>query len=244
GNSWRQRFMQNLNAQPNDGGAFFIHPQDPQRVYLTTTKGLRISQNGGSTWDPAVLAPTGIVQSLARTVGDPNSLIATVVGSAEAGVWETDDGGLSAASWRKLQGCADGPIPAIPTSGVSVWVARSGVTQWLSIKSGGSHELWRTSSRACVVNGRFERGWERLSAGDNVGCITDDDNALSNWSFLFADPHDNRLVYKAGIHLCRSTDGGAHFSAVDPDNIHVDHHALFFHPSSLNVMYLGNDDRL
>jgi photosystem II stability/assembly factor-like uncharacterized protein len=241
GSSWRQRVDQNLQAVAIDGGAFFIHPQDPQRVYLTTMAGLRISQNGGTTWDPAVLSPNGIVQSLSPSLTSPNSLLATVVNSPNAGVWEADDGGLTAGSWRKLQGCPEGPIPAIPATGASAWVTQSGVTEWLGIKSGNAHELWRTSSRACVVNGRFERVWERQSSGEQVPCITSDVNARSNWSFLFADPTDKQIVYKAGIHLCRSTDGGAHFQAVGAANVHVDNHALVFHPTATGVLYLGTD---
>lgn len=244
GRSWTMLNGQDLKGFGNDGGQFIVHPTDPRRLYLTTRQGLRISQDGGVTWGAAVLAADGIIQSLAPGRSDPNVLFATVVQSPSAGVWVTDDGGLTAASWRKLQGCAEGPIPAIPATGVGAWVTRSGVTQWLSIKNGTSHELWRTSSRACVVNGRFERVWEQLSSGDQVPCITKDPNRRSSWSFLFADPNDNKILYKGGTNLCRSTDGGEHFQAVDPDNIHVDHHALVFHPTSSGVILLGNDGGL
>ena len=86
------------------------------------------------------------------------------------------------------------------------------------------------------MNGRFERVWERQSSGEQVPCITSDVNARSNWSFLFADPTDKQIVYKAGIHLCRSTDGGAHFQAVGAANVHVDNHALVFHPTATGVL--------
>jgi photosystem II stability/assembly factor-like uncharacterized protein len=244
GRSWIMLSGQNLKPIGHDGGALIVHPADPRRLYLSTEKGLRISQDGGVTWGPAVVGATGTIQSFVATRSDPNVYFVTVVESPDAGVWVTDDGGLATTSWRKLQGCAQGPIPAIPATGAGAWFAHSGVTQWLSIKVGPSHELWRTSSRACVVNGRFERVWEKLSAGDQVPCITKDPNRRSNWSFLIADPIDHNVLYKGGTNLCRSTDGGQSFSSVDPGNIHADHHALVFHPAAPGVILLGNDGGL
>jgi photosystem II stability/assembly factor-like uncharacterized protein len=238
GHVWRLLNGQNLMPQGIDGGAFIVHPLDPQRLYLTTRNGLRISRNGGATWIAPVLGAGGIVESLVPSRSNPNSLLATVVESPAAGVYETIDGGLAPTSWRKLQGCPEGPIPIIPATKAGAWVARSGVTQWISIKNGTQHELWRTSSRACVVNGRFERVWQRLSSGDQTPCI----GSTSAWSFLFADPTNNQILYKGGINLCRSTDGGANFVRVP--GVHVDQHALVFHPSAPGLLFLGNDGGL
>ncbi len=113
-----------LKAQGVDGGALIVHPFDPQRLYLSTRNGLRISHNGGVSWAAPVLG------------------------------------------------------------------------------AGAEHELWRTTSRACVVNGKSERAWERLSAGTQTPCI----GPNSEWYFLFADPVDHRILYKGGVNLCRSTD--------------------------------------
>src|SRR5262249_27972584 len=144
GRSWSMLTGEDLQPIGNDGGALIVHPLNPQRLYLTTRKGLRISRNGGVAWDPPVVGSTGMLQSIAPGRSDPNVIFVTVVESSDAGVWVTDDGGLTAGSWRKLQGCAEGPIPSIPTAGAAAWVTRSGVTQWLSIKQGPNHELWRT----------------------------------------------------------------------------------------------------
>ena len=237
GHVWTLLNAQDLKPKGVGGGALIVHPLDSQRLYLSTKNGLRISRDGGVTWAAPVLGAGGIVQSLVQDRFEPDHLLATVIASPEAGVYETDDGGLTAGSWRKLQGCAEGPLPAIPPK-AELWVAQSGVTQWISIKNGTEHELWRTSSRACVVNGRFERVWQQLSAGDQTPCIS----PHSHWSFLFADPTDKQLVYKAGINLCRSTDGGASFHVVQ--GLHVDQHALVFHPMAPDVLFLGNDGGL
>jgi photosystem II stability/assembly factor-like uncharacterized protein len=237
GHVWTTLFRQDLQPQGVDGGALIVHPFDPQRLYLSTRNGLRISHNGGVSWAAPVLGAGAIVESLVQDRLAPDHLLATVVNSPAAGVYETFNGGLTAASWHKLQGCAEGPLPAI-ASNASAWVARSGVTQWVSIKTGAEHELWRTTSRACVVNGKPERAWERLSAGTQTPCI----GPNSEWSFLFADPVDDRILYKGGINLCRSTDRGANFQPVT--GVHHDQHALVFHPMVPNVLFLGNDGGL
>jgi photosystem II stability/assembly factor-like uncharacterized protein len=242
GHVWTQLNREDLRPRGPDGGAFIVHPSDPQRLYLTTENGLRISRNGGVSWGAPVVGLGGTVESLVQDRSDPNFLLATVVNSMDAGLFEGSGGGLTAGSWRKLQGCPEAPLPPIPPK-AGLWVAQSGVTQWLSIKNGDEHELWRTSSRACIVNGRFERFWERLSSGDQTPCIGPGNDTPSEWSFLHADPTNDRIVYKAGQHLCRSTDGGTSFQEVTGVD-HVDQHALVFHPMGSGVLFLGNDGGL
>ena len=43
GHVWTTLFRQDLQPQGVDGGALIIHPFDPQRLYLSTRNGLRIS---------------------------------------------------------------------------------------------------------------------------------------------------------------------------------------------------------
>ena len=208
------------------------------RLYLTTRNGLLLSSDGGANWTTVL---SGTISSLVQDRQEPDHFLATVIESANAGVYETSNGGIDTGSWRKLQGCAGGPVPDIPTSGIGLWVAQSGVTQWISIKKPNNvHELWRTSSRACVVKGKFERVWQLLSAGDDVQCIGPKAAGVSSeWSYLAADPVNHSILYKGGVHLCRSTDAGNTFKRVD--FVHDDHHAIAFDPTNSSRLFIGND---
>jgi hypothetical protein len=208
-------------------------------LYLSTRTGLRISLDGGVTWGAPVLS--GVIPSLVPDQNNPFHFLATVIESGNAGVYETFVGGLTAGSWTRLQGCQGAPLPAIPSTGVGLWAAQSGVTQWVSLKKPGDvHELWRTSSRACLVNGRFEREWQLLSSGNNTPCIGPAAAGVSSeWSYLAADPKNHQILYKGGVHLCRSMDAGNNFTRVD--FVHDDHHAIAFDPNVSGRLYIGND---
>jgi hypothetical protein len=272
GRAWTRQTGQDLRPKGIDGGALIVRAQGPRTLdrapppprlveereppapgprargsavlYLSTQDGLRISRNGGVNWLPPVLGAGGIVESLVQDRGAPDHLLATVAGSPAAGVYETVTGGLSAGSWRRLRGCPEAPLPAFPTTPhASLWVAQSGATQWVSLKVGAHHELWRTTSRACFIGGTLERDWQLLSSGERAPCIAAaDPGSPSHWSFLGADPTDARIVYKAGGKLCRSTDGGLTFDEVR--GIHPGQHALVFHPLNPALLLLGNDGGL
>ena len=232
---------------------------DELRLYASTQNGLTVSRDGGVTWLPPVLAAGDIIESLDQDRSNPDHLLTSVVSSnastpsADTGVYETLTGGLTPGSWHRLQGCPGGPAPdfspaAFPSNG-AIWVTQSGGTQWISDKAplggnaGNDHELWRTTNETCMVNGFPEHGWQLVSSGNQTPCISQDsDGVNAEWSYLRADPASPNVLYKAGIRLCKSTDAGATFHEVA--GLHVDHHALVFHPTATNVLFDGNDGGL
>ncbi len=213
------------------------------RLYLSTRMGLLVSRDEGVTWDAPVVGSNSVISSLVQDRNARDHLlataVATVVAGPEAGVYETFNGGLNPGNWTKLQGCPDAPLPAFPPT-VGLWVAQSGTTKWISVKNGLQHDLWRTTSLTCRVQGNPEQGWELLSSGTDTPCVGAPD---STWSYLYADPRDSSILYKGGIKLCRSTDGGATFRIVS-SAIHDDQHAIAFHPTIAGKLYIGNDGGL
>ena len=243
-------------------------PLSPEiRLYLSTQNGLIVSRDGGVTWLKQVLgAPTNsgiksIIASLDQDRSNPDHMLATVTSFPNVqypgvGVYETYDGGLAPGSWHLLQGCPGAPAPdfspnAFPVFG-QIWVTQSHGTQWISDRArvvdangktiGIDHELWRTTGQTCTVNGFPEHGWQLLSSGFNTPCIGDA-KSPSSWSFLHADPANPNILYKAGVHLCRSTDGGLSWTAMT-GVLHDDHHVLLFHPASPSTLLEGNDGGL
>ncbi len=224
-------------------------------LYLATSNGLITSLDGGITWSAPVVGSGAIINSVDQDRFNPNHLLVSVISqqppnppSYLAGVWETFNGGLTAGSWHQLQGCPDHPAPNFSPGYFSqkglIWVTEAGGTQWISDKDETqNHELWSTLPETCTVNGYPEHAWQLLSHGDATPCIgpkADPDGNSSEWSFLHADPTNSAIVYKAGVNLCRSTDGGFTFQKVDV-GLHADQHFMAFHPLDPGSVFLGND---
>ncbi|MDG1571413.1 glycosyl hydrolase [Robiginitalea sp. M366] len=53
--------------------------------------------------------------------------------------------------------------------------------------------------------------------------------------------YDKNQIYIAGVPQLRSTDGGKTFAAIDGDNVHSDHHALWINPDNPGHLINGND---
>lgn len=58
---------------------------------------------------------------------------------------------------------------------------------------------------------------------------------------IWISPFDQNEVYIAGVGLMKSHDGGKSFKAIDGDNQHGDHHALWLNPSRRGHIINGND---
>lgn len=54
-------------------------------------------------------------------------------------------------------------------------------------------------------------------------------------------PYDRDQIYIPGVPLIRSTDGGKTFTAIDGDNVHSDHHAVWINPNLPGHLINGND---
>ena len=58
---------------------------------------------------------------------------------------------------------------------------------------------------------------------------------------VFVAPQDVNKVYTFGVPIIKSTDGGKNWQAIDGDNVHSDHHALWINPRRAGHLILGND---
>ena len=55
------------------------------------------------------------------------------------------------------------------------------------------------------------------------------------------DPSNKDKIYLAGVPLIMSDDGGKTFTAIDKENVHSDHHALWINPKKPGHLINGND---
>jgi photosystem II stability/assembly factor-like uncharacterized protein len=71
------------------------------------------------------------------------------------------------------------------------------------------------------------------------------DDLFFSYGYYFGEvrvsPQDPDRVYLLGVPLVASSDGGRTFAAIDAEQVHVDHHALWINPSRPGHLISGND---
>ncbi|TLF46428.1 VPS10 domain-containing protein [Maribacter aurantiacus] len=74
------------------------------------------------------------------------------------------------------------------------------------------------------------------------------DGLYYSYGYYFAqinvDPSNVDKIYLAGVPLLKSNDGGKTYMAVNEDNVHSDHHALWINPDRSGHLINGNDGGL
>jgi len=185
------------------------------RVFVASDRGLYRSGDGGTTLAQVL---GGIVTDLVMDPSNPDVLYAGVRGT---GVFKSVDGGTI---WVQRSFSAQ-------VQRINLAIAPSSPAVLYASAEAGSGGLlagiWRTPDGANT--------WIPLAAtGASCGsqCWYDQVIAVA--------PNDPNIVYFGGVSLFKSTNGGASFSTIT-NGIHVDQHALAFHPADPQTVFAGND---
>jgi photosystem II stability/assembly factor-like uncharacterized protein len=223
-----------------------VHPDDPDTVYVCATgrlwsanpeRGVYRTTDGGATWELilSVDEDTGCAD-LDMDPQEPRVLYAAMwqfrrepdyftSGGPGSGLYRTTDGG---ASWTELTN----GLPTGDKGRIAIAVA---------------------PSRPAVVYATVEAAETALYRSDDLGASwvrTDDSSNIQMRPFYFSelvvDPTDHRRVYKPGLTLTVSTDGGDSFSGLfgagfTMGAVHPDHHALWVNPANPHQLILGTD---
>ncbi len=64
------------------------------------------------------------------------------------------------------------------------------------------------------------------------------------FGLIRVSPSNPEHLYIAGVPLLKSKDGGKTWRAIQPENVHVDHHALWINPNNPNHLINGSDGGL
>jgi photosystem II stability/assembly factor-like uncharacterized protein len=84
--------------------------------------------------------------------------------------------------------------------------------------------------------------YKSTDGGDNWERINSVNPRPMYFSQIRVDPSDENFIYVLGVALYKSEDGGKTFSDDGaPNDVHVDHHALWVDPNDGRHMILGND---
>jgi photosystem II stability/assembly factor-like uncharacterized protein len=253
GTSWKQISTEASQTAGRDGGAFFVHPTNPSRLFLTCGDGVRRSIDGGATWQLVLGTGTATpATGLVMDPSNPNHLVAALLGtgiptatgcgvvlSTPNGLYESYDGGDT---WCHVIPCSGSdPFPNISDVG-RIGLAVSGSKLFASFKEAQDWTLFHTTDVACSIGGslrrQWHRGWVALTCPQsNPQC---DSEAKRGWSGLYADPVDSNFVYRGGTDLYVSDDGGDSFHAPNVP-AHADHHGFATDPRDHRTVYTVGD---
>lgn len=225
-------------------GKIIVHPEDPDIAYVAamghlfssgSERGLYRTTDGGDQWEKVLFIndSTGIID-LAIHPTNPDIIFAAAwqrvrtayrraYGGPSSGIYKSEDGGDT---WQEL------------TSGLPDAAGRIGIT----ISPAYPNILFALYEHETTgyLKGFYRsrnsgNTWESRSlAGIN-------DPPYSYWfGKIIADPVDTNTVYLTSLDLYKTTNGGMNWDEIFR-NMHLDQHAVAFHPDNPAEILVGND---
>ncbi|KPL19076.1 MAG: hypothetical protein AMJ92_05125 [candidate division Zixibacteria bacterium SM23_81] len=219
-----------------------INPLNSSTVWAGTTEGTYKSTDAGSTWTQ--VNSTIMVTDLVLNPIDTNTVFIACgnLRSPGHGIYRTTDGGNS---WTRLH-------------------------QGLPVSFGGKAMLAMYESSPNVLFASIGNGYasgagtwlcKSVDNGETWTIVSNIDYAsYQGWysHFVGVNPVDSSQVICGGIELWKSTNGGtnleqkSHWTYIHgtppvggpegpPDYIHVDLHAIAYHPTNPDMIYFGTD---
>ncbi|HEX2645547.1 MAG TPA: glycosyl hydrolase [Thermoanaerobaculia bacterium] len=219
-----------------------VHPQNGDTVWVCATghlwnsneeRGVFKTTDGGKTWKKVLYvdADTGC-SDIDVDPQDPTILYAGMwqfrrtpysfnSGGKGSGLYMSNDGGEN---WRLIRN----GLPEGEKGRIAVAVAPSRPSVVYALVESESTALYRSDD--------VGKSWARVNGSSNVQVRP----------FYFAqivvDPTDFNRVYKPGLSLTSSVDGGKSFSDGGfGASVHSDHHALWVNPRNPHHLLLGTD---
>jgi photosystem II stability/assembly factor-like uncharacterized protein len=245
GTSWQSTGLTWTFDQTRAVNALKIDPNNSQTLWAATSEGLYKTTDGGANWIPShstLMAMDVVIDPFnSQRVFVSHGQLNT---TPDPGIYRTIDGGTN---WTKLAG-------GLPTSNF-------GRTP-LAIHSmpGGQRVLYAgvsdASSRQIV--GLYKStddgdSWTNINSTNWAGSQAWYDNVVG------VSPANPNHVLCGGLDWYRSTDGGSTLNQVSnwwagyggvippegpegpPDYVHADQHAIVFHPTDAQIVYIGSD---
>ncbi len=220
-----------------------IHPTDPDIVYVASfgkygvpseERGVFRSTDGGDSWERVLFRDerTGAID-LAIDRNNPDVLYASLweafrkeytmsSGGPGSGMFKSVDGGTT---WTEMT-----RNPGMPAEGV---VGRIGV----AVSSANS-------SRVYALFEHDDGGLFRSDDGGDSWELINDERRIRQRAFyythVFADHHDEDVVYVQNTSFFRSTDGGATYEVIN-NGTHVDFHDFWIDPDDPAHVVVAND---
>jgi hypothetical protein len=243
------------SRSPWDGvNEIAIDPDDPQRVFVATQRGLLLTEDGGNSWNE-LSGQGGDVVNFPADV--PYSEVAisddgqTVFTASRRGLMRSTDGGNS---FEPI-----GDENNFPTSAGRIEVAlapQDNNVVYANVTSDGSENLV-----GIYRSGDNGDSWTTLASGGGIfDPFTNSVQGQGTWgNAIKVSPYDKNRIFVAGVHFYtykgqgngngqwrKAANSSKYFGSndqfVDPQYLHVDHHEIRFDTESETpIMYIGND---
>jgi photosystem II stability/assembly factor-like uncharacterized protein len=248
GNTWAQTGLNWALEEYKAIQRIVINPQNTQTLYTATSEGIYKSTNGGDSWSLSLNVPAAmdiVINPIDTTVlyaacGQLNT-------APNPGLYKTTDAG---ASWTLLSGGLPTTnfgrtalaLSATPTFPGYTEIVYAGIG---NAQSRGVHGVYRSTNGGTT--------WTLQSGTQYASAQSWYNNAVA------VHPENPTTVFVSGLDFYKSTEGGAnltqksewyaYFQGViepggdegSPVYAHADHHAIAFHPSDPNRMFLATD---
>lgn len=238
GKTWKQAGLEKSRHIPR----LRVHPDNPDVVFAavlgniykpTEDRGIYKSIDGGTTWRKVLYAneqagavdltfdpnnPRILYASTWRVQRTPYSLSSGGDGSA---LWKSTDSGETWEEISKHEGFPEGTLGIM------------GVT----VSPVNSQRVW------AIVEHKDDGGLYRSEDGGKTWNQVNSERKLRQraWYYtrVYADTHDEDVVYVLNVRYHKSTDGGRTFNTFNAP--HGDHHDLWIAPEDPSRMIIGDD---
>ncbi|MCB9207754.1 MAG: T9SS type A sorting domain-containing protein [Ignavibacteriales bacterium] len=237
-------------------GRIIIDPQNSQKVFVAAVgsyftpnpqRGVYLSEDGGLTWEKSLFVSdsTGAIDlimdsqnsnilyaAMWERVRRPVLLSGTHLFGPTGGIYKTTDGGIN---WNKL-----GPENGLPDPTTNK-IGRIG----LSISESNPSIIYALYNDGAEPFGLYKS----VDGGENWILTNDSFTGSSNFSWYFGQlrvhPELPETIFVLDVPLMKSSNSGTNWNFSygygGPSQLHVDHHALAFHPNNPNYIINGND---
>ncbi len=235
-------------------GRIVVDPQNPQRVFLAAVgsyfapnpeRGVFRSSDGGQTWENVLFISdsTGAIDMVIDPQ-NPNRLLAamwervrypefgTHLFGPTSGIYRSTDGGDT---WEQLgpgTGLPDATAENVGRIGLALHAANPDIVYALYANGSNYLGFFKTTD--------FGDSWVNADPSGQIA------GGVFGFSWYFGQtrvhPTNPDIVYVLDGGFMRSTNGGVSWSINNGSAVlHVDHHALAFHPANPSYILDGND---
>lgn len=226
----------NTNAEFAAVTELAAHKTDPNIIYAATSNGLKITEDGGQTWENAISLATEYFDVEIASDG-------SVYASTSSRIYYSEDGSIN--SFESL------PIGTVFGGGVGrieIDIAPSDPNYVYAIYSnqgglGRYRGIFRSTDKG--------QSWEEIIPGwsGNTPPLNNIFNQQANYAMALAvDPSDKDRVLIGGLDLWEWKNGEgveskSYWAVGDglPWAVHADQHEIVFHPDNHDIVYFGND---
>ncbi len=208
------------------------------RLYAATRTGLYYTTNGGTNWS---LVSGGLSGSSAHCMDieisstSPTTIFATYGQFNQSAIYKSNDGGSSFGAIHSVTGTGRIELATSPSNNQIVYAS------FLNLSTRGVSHFQKSTNGGNTFFPVTVPG-PSLSSNNYAGSQAWYNNIVA------VHPTDPNIVFAGGVDMFKTTNGGTSWSQITnwythPSYayVHADHHAIVFHPSNANAMFVGTD---